>query len=119
MFLNIFPFFNGEKWKEKEIKEPARKEKQELKESKDEEKKKLKRKVDDLDKKNKKVADKAKREKKAEKERSGPDKSVKNKGIVKELDSGKDKDTKKIAKTLSKASESSAKGEEKKKRVKW
>lgn len=101
----------------KEVKEPTRKEKQELKkESKDEEKKKLKRKVDDLDKKDKKAADKAKREKKAEKERSGPDKSVKNKGSAKELDSGKD--TKKIAKNLSKASESSAKGEEKRKRVK-
>nr|XP_056710888.1 aspartyl/asparaginyl beta-hydroxylase [Euleptes europaea] len=70
----------------KEIKEPARKEKQELKkESKDEEKKKLKRKVDDLDKKDKKAADKAKKDKKAEKERSGPDKSVKNKGTAKEL----------------------------------
>ncbi|XP_015270958.1 PREDICTED: aspartyl/asparaginyl beta-hydroxylase isoform X4 [Gekko japonicus] len=102
-----------------EIKEPARKEKQELKkESKDEEKKKLKRKTDDLDKKDKKAADKAKRDKKAEKERSGLDKAVKNKGTAKELDSGKDKDMKKIAKNLYRVSESSAKGEEKRKRVK-
>ncbi|XP_053098560.1 aspartyl/asparaginyl beta-hydroxylase-like isoform X5 [Hemicordylus capensis] len=114
------------KAKVKEIKEPIKKvkEKRELKkETKDEEKKKIKKKVDDLDRKDKKAADvnkaeresdKVKRDRKAEKERSGPEKSAKNKEVA----SGKDKEIKKINKNPSKASDGSAKEEEKRKKVK-
>ncbi|KAH0617679.1 hypothetical protein JD844_016162 [Phrynosoma platyrhinos] len=116
------------KVKVKEIKEPVKKvkEKQEpKKETKDEEKKKTKKKIEDFDIKDKKVtddkskkeSDKVKRDRRAEKERSGLDKNVKNKEI-KESASGKDKEIKKIAKRLSKSSDSSAKEEEKRKKVK-
>ncbi|KAM6454568.1 aspartyl/asparaginyl beta-hydroxylase isoform 9-T9 [Liasis olivaceus] len=101
------------KVKVKEIKESAKKtkEKQQLKkEAKEEEKKKTKKKIEDFDLKDKKIiddkskkeSDKIKQDRKTGKQKSELDKNHKD---MKVLASDKDKEIKKLAKSLSKATE--------------
>ncbi|XP_025030538.1 aspartyl/asparaginyl beta-hydroxylase isoform X5 [Python bivittatus] len=101
------------KVKVKEIKESAKKtkEKQQLKkEAKEEEKKKTKKKIEDFDIKDKKIiddkskkeSDKIKQDRKTGKQKSELDKNHKD---MKVLASDKDKEIKKLAKSLSKATE--------------